>query len=122
MPLFSLPVIALYPKDNYTLFASTDTLTAPAVSQAVTFSTPGSQPRGLVTFQTNFASAPTAVVEIFGSNSQPTSSAPQNGVILYTSTNTQADVYTDNSAFMFYWAKLVSQSGGGALTVTVSVG
>jgi hypothetical protein len=36
---------------------------------------------------------------------------------LYTSTNTQADQYEDSFAYIFYWAHLTSQSGGGALTV-----
>ena len=121
MPLFSLPVIALYPGDTYALFAATDTLAGGSNSQVITNVAAGLQPRGLITFQWSFASSPTAVVEIFGSNVQPTT-APQKGTILYTSTNTQNDSYTDNLAFAFYWAQLVSQSGGGALTLTVHVG
>jgi hypothetical protein len=122
MPLFSLPVIALYPKDSYTLFSASDTLAATNVSQVITIGAPGPVPRGVMTFQMDFASSATAVVEILGSNTQPTSSAPQGGVVLYTSTNMQHDNYTDNVAFTFYWAELVSQSGGGALTLTVHVG
>jgi|HubBroStandDraft_2_1064218.scaffolds.fasta_scaffold27540_2 hypothetical protein len=123
MPTFSLPVIALYPGDTYSLFSSSDTLTAPAFSQVVTVG-PGAglQPRGLATWTINFASASTDVVKIFGSNTQPTSTAAQNGVLLYTSTNVQSDNYTDNLAFTFYWCELVSQSGGGALTVALHVG
>ena len=122
MPTFSLPVIALYPGDTYSLFSTSDTLTAPAYSQVVFIDAAGLQPRGLATWTINFASSPTAVVKIFGSNTQPTSSAAQNGVLLYTSTNTQSDNYTDNVAFAFYWAELVSQSGGGALSLQVHVG
>ena len=122
MPQFSLPVIALYSKDNYTLFASTDSLTAPAYSQVVAIGIAGQQPRGVMTFQMGWASVPTAVATIYGSNTQPTASGPPaNGVVLYTLTNTQNGNYTDNLAFAFYWVELVSQSAGGALTVTVSV-
>lgn len=121
MPLFSLPVIALYSGDSYSLFTSSDSLTAPAYSQVVTILAAGLQPRGVATWTMNFASAPTAVVTIYGSNTQPSSSAAQNGVALYTSTNTQHDSYTDNGAYTFYWAELVSQSAGGAVTVAVHV-
>src|SRR5580658_1822232 len=121
MPLFSLPVIALYSKDNYALFSASDTLSAGSLSQVVAIGIAGQQPRGVLTFQGNFASATTAVVEIFGSNTQPTSTAPQNGTVLFTATNLQTFNYTDNLAFAFYWAELVSQSGGGALTLMVSV-
>ena len=38
---------------------------------------------------------------------------------LWTSTNTQYDNYTDTTRWAYYRARLVSQSGGGALTVTV---
>ena len=122
MPIFSLPVIALYPKDSFTLFAATDTLAAGNNSQVITIGATGPVPRGVMTFQGDFASSPTAVWEILGSNTQPTSSAPQNGVVLYTSTNMQHDNYTDNVAFTFYWAQLVSQSGGGTFTLIVHVG
>ena len=123
MPIFSLPVIALYPGDTYSLFSASDTLTAPAYSQVVTIGpSAGLQPRGIATFQGNFATSPTAEWIIYGSNTQPTSTAAQNGTVLYTSSNKQADNYTDNLAFTFYWAELVSQSGGGALTLTVHVG
>lgn len=122
MPTFSLPVIALSPGDTYALFSSADSLTPPAFSQVITITSAGLQRRGVATWTTNFASSPTAVVKIFGSNTQPTSTAAQNGALLYTSTNTQSDNYTDNLAFAFYWCELISQSGGGALTVSVHIG
>lgn len=122
MPTFTLPVVALYSKDSYTLFASTDTLAAGNNSQIIAIGTAGPVPRGVMTFQGDFASAPTAQWIIYGSNTQPTSAGPQNGVALYTSSNKQHDNYTDNLAFIFYWAQLVSQSAGGALTLTVHVG
>ena len=66
----------------------------------------------------NFASSPTDVVKIYGSNIAPTAAGVDpNGFLLYTSTNTQADQYEDGNAFIFYWAHLTSQSGGGTLTV-----
>lgn len=123
MPTFSLPVIALYSGDTYALFSSSDTLSAPAYSQVVTLGpSAGLQPRGIATFTIDFATSPTDSLIIYGSNTQPTSTAAQNGRALYTSTNTQHDSYTDNLAFTFYWAELASQSGGGAVTVTVHVG
>lgn len=123
MPLYSLPVIALYPKDSYTLFSASDTLVAGSNSQIITIGAAGPVPRGVMTFQGDFASSPTAAYEILGSNTQPTATAPDpNGTVLYTSTNKQHDNYTDNLGFTFYWAQLVSQSGGGALTLTVHVG
>ena len=106
--------------DMIDLFASTDTLTAPVYSIVTTIQQPGMQVRGVRQFTINFASSPTAVVKIYGSNIAPTSAGPDpNGFLLYTSTNTQADQYEDGFAYIFYWAELVSQSGGGALTVTM---
>jgi microcystin-dependent protein len=123
MPTFSLPVIALYSGDTYQLFASTDSLTAPAFSQVVTIGpSAGLQPKGIATWAIDFATSPTDSLIIYGSNTQPSSTAAQNGRALYTSTNTQHDSYTDNLAFTFYWCELVSQSGGGAVTVAVHVG
>ena len=104
--------------DTVTLFAAADSLVAGSQSVVIAPADSGPVPRGLITFQANFASAPTAVVEIFGSNTPPTAAGPQNGVVLTTFTNAQASNYTDNLAFAFYWAQLVSQSGGGALTLT----
>lgn len=109
------------PGDTISLFAATDTLTAPVNSFVLSVNDSAPFGRDLITFQGNFASSPTAVWEVYGSNTYPTSSAPQNGVLLYTSTNKQADNYTDNLAFAFYWAELVSQSAGGALTLTAHV-
>jgi hypothetical protein len=106
--------------DTATLFSASDSLTAPVNSIVVCILQSGPTVRGVRQFQIGFASAPTAVVEIFGSNNAPTTAGPDpGGQLLYTSTNTQNDYYTDGTAFAFYWAKLVSQSAGGALTVTM---
>ena len=67
-------------------------------------------------FTIDWAVAPTAVVEIFGSNTYPTTT-PQNGQILYTSTSKQHDAYTDITAYAFYWVQVISYSAGGALAV-----
>lgn len=110
------------PGDRIPLFSATDSLAAGnnSVVLAIAHAAPFGQ--RLITFEGNFAAAPTAVWEIFGSNTYPTTAGPQNGVLLYTSTNVQKDNYTDNLAFAFYWAQLVSQSAGGALTLIASLG
>jgi hypothetical protein len=111
----------IYPGDTIPLFAASDTLAAGSNSIVIAPGDAGGVNRNVVTFQLNFASAPTSVLKIFGSNTYPTTAGPQNGVLLYTSTNLQADNYTDNLGFAFYWAELVSQSAGGALTLTAHV-
>ncbi len=110
--------------DTITLFSATDTLAAGSTSIVISPADAGPVQRTAITFQGNFANSPTAVYEIFGSNTPPTQGsggAPQNGVLLYTSTNELADNYTDNLGFRFYWAQLISQSAGGALTLTAHV-
>jgi hypothetical protein len=97
--------------DQFTLF-NAETLTAPQAS--ISFnrgSDPvAGQPNGIV-FQISFATAPTAAVQIQGSNDLV------NWSVVYTSTNTSPDSYPDLGQFAFYRAFLVSQSAGGALTV-----
>lgn len=104
--------------DAIDLFAAADVLTPSVNSIVCTIQQPGPGVRGVRQFTINFASSPTAVVKIYGSNTAPTSAGVDpNGFLLYTSTNTQADQYDDGFAYIFYWAQLTSQSGGGALTV-----
>ena len=106
--------------DLYSFFSSSDSLTAPVFSRVACIQQAGPGVRGVRQFAINFASAPTAVVKIFGSNNAPTAAGPDpNGFLLYTSTNTQNDQYEDGAAYQFYWVELVSQSAGGALTVTM---
>lgn len=98
-----------------TLFAASESLTAPVSS--IAFSR-GQSPSGSdqgITFQMSFAASPTAVVVIQGSNVDVDAAYED----LWTSTNTQYDNYTDTARWSFYRAKLSSQSGGGALSVTV---
>lgn len=119
MPIFS----SVFPNaravtvgDNFALFAAADTLTGGSTSPVLTVS--GPQPGQAIQFTFNFASAPIAVVELFGSNTAPTVAGPQNGILVYTSTNMLQDSYLDTNGFAFYWAQLVSQSAGGALNLT----
>lgn len=106
--------------DSVQLFAPADTLVAPVNSIVVCIQSAGPTVRGIRQFTMDFAASPTAVVEIFGSNTAPTAAGPDPlGFLLYTSTNKQSDTYSDGNAYIFYWAYLASQSGGGALTVTM---
>lgn len=107
--------------DIIPLFSATDSLTAPVYSRVVCVLQSGPTVRGIREFTMNFATTPTAVVNIYGSNISPTAAGPDpNGFLLYTSTNTLADHYEDGTAFAYYWAQLASQSAGGALTVLMN--
>ena len=75
---------------------------------------PMETPAGLV-FTIKFATAPTDSLVIQGSNTD----LDGDYQTLFTSTNKQYDYYADIGEFLFYRAKLVSQSGGGAVTVLV---
>lgn len=123
MPVFNSAkglVTAINCGDLLTLFAATDTLTAPATSIVFTSSSAGPRPIGNVQWQWGFAAAPTAVVKLYGSNNAPTAAGVDPAAILLnTSTNTQNDSYNDGSVFLFRWAVLTSQSGGGVLVLTV---
>lgn len=69
-----------------------------------------------ITFQLDFASAPTASVTIQGSNFTPPASGPINGITLAT-LNTIDSAYNDTGSYAFYWANIVSVSGGEPLTL-----
>ncbi len=99
-----------------------DSLTAPVSSRIIAPVDSGPVARNLITFQIQFtAVSPTDQVLIFGSNTPPTTAGMTNPVTLYTSNNLQSDSYSDNLAFAFYQAKLISQSAGGALSVIAHV-
>ena len=106
--------IGLFPGQQYALFAA-ETPTAPQSSQAVAVARPQSIGYDPVVFEIFFASAPTDSLVIQGAMAD----VDARYQTLYTSTNTQQDVYSDLGGFAFYRARLVSQSGGGAVTVTV---
>jgi hypothetical protein len=130
MPVFNSfgPLVSsVAPSNTYALFTAADTLVAGSVSQVFTANT-SRQVQGIKTFQVNFAAPATAVVTIYGSNTPPTAATgttpgyvDPGAQALYTATNTQSWSQADNSTFAFYWAVLVSQSGGGKLTLTVNV-
>lgn len=109
------------PGDTITLFAATDTLTAPAISTVIAPVDGGPVEREAITFQAHFASSPTASLTIKGSNFAPTSANPQHGITVGTAITTQDASVTATEAYAFYWASLDSQSGGGALTVIAHV-
>jgi len=107
--------------DTVFLFEATDTIAPGNNSRVITPLDSGPDSRIALNFQIQFSAAPTAVVEILGSNFPPTPAGPTNGIVLYTSTNLQSSSYTDNSSFRFYWANLVSQTAGGTLQILVHV-
>jgi hypothetical protein len=108
-------IVALQPGDLYYLF-NTESPTAPQASVSFARAMGPTQGDNGITFQILFASAPTAVVLIQGSNVDTDADYET----VYTSTNLQNDSYTDIGRFAFYRAKLLSQSAGGALSVIAS--
>lgn len=120
MPAYGTPqaggvLTSLIPGDPLHYLFNAETLTAPIASIAFSRGTGTADGTPEMTFQISFVSAPTAVVVIQGSNQDIDALY----ATLWTSTNTQDDNYTDTARWAFYRARLVSQSGGGALTVTV---
>ena len=107
--------------DTVTLFAASDSLTAPGVSTVIAPVDAGPVQRSAITFQAHFASAPTASLTIKGSNFPPTSSGPQHGITIGTAITTQDASVTATEAYAFYWTSLDSQSAGGAVTVIAHV-
>ena len=102
------------PGDFYKLF---DAEVVAAGTTSVAFSrghSPSMDDAGM-TFQMSWASAPTAVIEIQGSNIDSDAFYET----LWSSSNTQFDNYTDTARWAFYRAKVISYSAGGAVTVTV---
>jgi hypothetical protein len=70
-----------------------------------------------IAFDIEFAATPVTASVIIQGAMTDTPAAYQT---LYTSTNKQQDYYGDVGKFRFYTITLVSQSAGGAITVTVS--
>jgi hypothetical protein len=100
----------------FTLFASTESLTAPQASVAFNRGQKDGGSSSPLTFQIRFASTPTAVVQIQAANTD----VDGDYMAIYTSTNAQQDAYTDVGRSKYYRARLLSQSAGGALTVMVN--
>ena len=119
MPLFKSGTTALSIGETFNLF-NADTVASNNNSVVVAIANSGPVAQNMKTWQVQWASAPTANVLIYGSNTAPTTT-PQNGVLLATIT-TQSGGLVDNSCWAFYWAQVTNYSAGGALTVSVHVG
>ena len=122
MPSYGLPqaggITALYPGDSLTLFGAE----TPSAPQASIVFARGMSPSGDAgtTFQSGFASSPTATLEVLGSNIAPAADFTLGDwAVLYTSTDKPADSYTDLNRFAYYCVYLATQSAGGAVTVAV---
>lgn len=128
MPLFGIPqaggqLTSVVPGTTLTLFAATDTVTAPQAS--IAFSRGYSPGAGgfPITFQIGFAATPTAVTQILATNVYQYPGKAfvlTDWTVVYTSTNLQTDSYTDIGVSLCYCAYVVSQSGGGAITVVAN--
>jgi hypothetical protein len=113
-PTLGLNLTSLQSGDTDYFLFNAEVLTAPQASVAFSrANAPGAQTT--YTFSIDYASAPTAVMTIQGSNTD----VDADYVTLYTSTSIQHDFWTDTGAWKYYRAALVSQSGGGAVTVKV---
>lgn len=127
MPLYGTAqgggvLTTLIPGELLTLF-SAESLTAPQASIAVNRGFGPGAGGFPITFQILYASSPTAVMQVLATNVSQfpgKSFVLSEWVVVYTSTNLQTDAYTDAGASQFYCAYLVSQSGGGAVTVTAN--
>ena len=113
-PTAGLNLSVVQPGDSYVLFNG-EVITPPQASVAFVRGNSISESDQGMTFQMSFATAPTAVLVIQGSNVDLDAAYET----LWTSTNTQYDNYTDTTRWTYYRAKLVSQSAGGAVTVRV---
>lgn len=118
MPLYgdtTKSPVALIPGQNLKLF---DAETPSAGQSSIAFNrspAPGDQVPSPIVFTFAFASAPTAVVTVQGSNDN----VEANFQDLYTSTSLQHDFYADQGIFAWYRYHCVSYSAGGAFTGAV---
>jgi hypothetical protein len=103
--------VAVYPGQQYAMF-NAESPTPAQASASVTIPKHTNVP---IAFTVAFATSPTDSLVIQGSMVDVDASYQT----LYTSTNTQKDVYLDYGKFQFYRANLASQSGGGAVTVII---
>lgn len=115
-----LNIAALYPNEGpYNLFNAESPANLPQASVVVERGKSGTDDAG-ISFQIEYKTAPTAVIQILGSN-DPNALAAFNlaqWVVLFTSTNQQSDGYTDTSRWRYYCAYLISESAGLPVTVT----
>jgi len=97
------------------MFNGSETPGANTRSIAIARATGGGLNPAPMVFTIDFATAPTAVVQICAAN-QDVAADYQ---VLYTSTNTQHDYYSDQGIFEFYTVNLSTYSAGGMPTVIV---
>jgi hypothetical protein len=108
---------AIAPGDSLVLFNNETVAALEASIVAARAESPSGSDQG-ITFFMEFAAAPTASLEILGTNKPPAAVfALADWAVLYTSANKQQDSYTDTARFAYYCAYLASQSAGGKLTV-----
>lgn len=112
-PNEGLNLALLIPGDGPYFLFNAETLTPPQASVAFARGLGPNGQKGPIVFTISYASSPTAVLVIQGADTD----LDADYITLSTSTNVQNDFYTDLGLFSFYRAKLVSQSGGGAVTV-----
>ena len=106
---------ALQPGDSMYLFQA-ETPTAPQASVAFARGyNPGGGGSSPIVFEATWAVAPTAVLNIQGSNVDSDGAY----ITLGTITSTSPGYYADAGGFAFYRVQLASQSVGGAITVRV---
>lgn len=108
---------ALASGDNLALF-NNETVAALEASIVVAPMTSPSGADASITFVSQFAAAPTASLQILGTNKTPAAVFTlADWYALWTSTNKQQDYYTDTGRFAYYCAYVASQSAGGKLTL-----
>ncbi len=124
MPLFTTPQAgnvrtAVYPGDKYTLFDGTESPSAGLKSVAFNRAPGNGQSNGMV-FAINFASAPTATVQIQASNDDTDANYITISTVTFPLTPAvNGSWFADYSEFKFYRAVLSAYSAGGMPVVTV---
>jgi hypothetical protein len=123
MPNYGIPqaggtLTALQPGDKLTLF-NAESPAPPQASVAFARGMGMMSADGGSTFHASFATPPTAaVVNIQAANQDIDADYTNVGTLTFTGPQTD-QAYTDVGRSAFYRAQLASQSGGGAITVTV---
>ena len=117
-PNAGLNVTELQPGDFYYLF-NAESPTAPQASVAIaTGYCPGGGLGAALMFTADWATSPTAEIDIQGSNTL----LDADFILVGSIVNQQHGYYADGGGFRFYRAYLASQSAGGAVTVIVKRG
>jgi hypothetical protein len=114
------PITALYPGDLPAYAFNGESPTPPQASQQFALARPygpGMEPEQAIAWQTSFASAPTAVTVWLQTAD---ADVDANYATVDVSTETAGERRTVSTRARFVRVKLNSQSGGGAITVTIS--